>query len=85
MSEYVTYEEDGKIKYTFEMTKVGTLKENLRRGTFDNIGKFSKVTRDLDINADRGRFWIGRLTDVRLKEHNISKPFPLPLFDVTKI
>jgi len=39
------------------MQKVGTLKQNLLKGTFDNIGKFSKVTRELDINADRGRFW----------------------------
>ena len=79
------FEQDGKIKYTFEMTKVGTLKQNLLRGTFDNIGKFSKITRDLDINADRGRFWIGRLTDVRKKETNYSIPFSFPEFDPSKL
>lgn len=79
------FEQDGKIKYTFEMTKVGTLKANLKRGTFDNIGKFSKETRDLDLNADRGRFWLGRLTDVRKKETNYSTPFSFPEFDPDKI
>ncbi|MGI0094397.1 MAG: DNA polymerase [Nitrosotalea sp.] len=79
------FEEDGTIKYAFEMTKVGTLKENLARGTFDNIGKFSKVTRNLDLNADRGRFWLGRLTDVRKKETNPSAPFSFPEFDPDKI
>ncbi len=79
------FEEDGKIKYTFEQKKVGTLKANLKRGTFDNIGKFSKVTRDLDINADRGRFWLGKLTDVRKKETNYSTPFSFPEFDPKKI
>ena len=78
-------DKDGKIKYTFEQTKVGTLRENLNRGTFDNIGKFTKVTKTLDINADRGRFWIGRLTDVRKKETNYSVPFSFPEFDPDKI
>jgi len=79
------FEEDGKIKYTFEMTKVGTLKQNLLRGSFDNIGKFSKETRNLDLNADRGRFWIGQLTDVRKKETNYSTPFSFPEFDASKL
>lgn len=79
------FEEDGKIKYTFEMTKVGTLKQNLLSGSFDNIGKFTKVTRDLDLNADRGRFWIGQLTDVRKKETNYSTPFSFPEFDASKL
>jgi hypothetical protein len=78
-------DKDGKIKYTFEITKVGTLKDNLKRGTFDNIGKFTTITRDLDINADRGRFWIGKLTDVRKKETNYSVPFSFPEFDPDKI
>jgi hypothetical protein len=59
---------------------------NITKGTFDNIGKFSKVTRDLDINADRGRWWIGELTDVRKKETNsVSTPFSFPEFDPDKI
>ena len=35
-----TIERDGKVKYTFEQNKVETLRENLNRGTFENIGKF---------------------------------------------
>ena len=57
----------------------------MARGTFGNIGKFSKVTRKLDLNADRGRFWLGRLTDVRKKETNYSTPFSFPEFDPDKI
>lgn len=75
----------GRIKYLFEKLRVGTLKENLNSGNLEKIGSFYTAIRYLNINGDRGRIWHGRLTDVRLKEHNISSPFPLPLFDVTKI
>ncbi|GKS67413.1 hypothetical protein YTPLAS73_09600 [Nitrosarchaeum sp.] len=75
----------GRIKYTFEKLRVGTLKENLNKGTLENIGSFYTSSKQLNINGDRGRLWHGRLTDVRLKEHNISSPFPLPLFDAAKI
>lgn len=78
-------DKDGKVKYTFEQNKVGTLRENLNRGTFENIGKFTKITRDFNINADRGRFWIGKLTDVRKKETNYSVPFSFPEFDPDRI
>jgi len=39
----------------------------------------------LDINADRGCFWIGKLTDVGKKETNYSVPFSFPEFDPDKI
>lgn len=70
---------------TLEQNKVGTLRENLNRGTFENIGKFTKITRDFNINADRGRFWIGKLTDVRKNETNYSVPFSFPEFDPDRI
>lgn len=58
---------------------------NLFKDTFDNIGKFTKITKNLDINADRGHFWFGRLTDVRKNETNPSAPFSFPEFDPDKI
>ncbi len=80
-----TIDSKGRIKYSFEKLRVGTLKENLNRGTLEKIGSFYTASKQLNVNGDRGRLWHGRLTDVRLKEHNVSSPFPLPLFDVTKI
>lgn len=80
-----TIDSKGRIKYSFEKLRVGTLKENLNKGTLEKIGSFYTASKQLNINGDRGRLWHGRLTDVRLKENNVSSPFPLPLFDVTKI
>jgi hypothetical protein len=57
----------------------------LLKGTFDNIEKFSTQTRDLDINADRGCFWLSRLTDVRKKGTPYSMPFSIPEFAPDKI
>lgn len=75
----------GRIKYSFVKLKVGTIKENINRKTLEKIGSFYEVTKSLNINGDRGRMWLGRLTDVRLKENNISVPFNLDVFDVAKI
>ena len=75
----------GRLVYEFEKIRVGTLKLNIKNKTLGNIGAFTKHKRNLKLNGDRGRLWWGRLTDVRLKEHNISVPFPLPEFPVDKI
>ena len=73
-------DEQGRRKYSFEKLRVGTIKQNILRGTLGNIGKFSKVTKELNLNADRGRMWFGRLTDIRKKENNTSVPFNLSVF-----
>ena len=75
----------GRIKYSFDKVRVGTIKRNILQGTLQNIGKFQTETKELNINADRGRMWWGRLTDVRLKEHNVSSPFDLSVFEFSKI
>ena len=53
--------------------------------SLSDIDKFSTTTKDLDINADRGRFWMGKLTDVRKNETNYSAPFSFPEFDHDEI
>jgi len=75
----------GRLVYEFDKIKVGTLKINIKKGNLDNIGAFTTETKKLKLNGDRGRFWIGELTDIRLKEHNISTPFNLSVFDYSKI
>jgi len=75
----------GRIKYSFDKIRVGTIKRNILQGTLEKIGKFQTETKELNLNADRGRLWIGRLTDVRKKETNYSSPFMLPVFDYSKI
>jgi hypothetical protein len=75
----------GRLVYEFEKKRVGTLKLNIKQKTLDNIGAFTTVKRNLKLNGDRGRMWFGKLTDVRLKERNVSTPFNLTIFDSTKI
>ena len=75
----------GRLVYEFEKTRVGTIKQNIKKGTIDKIGSFSTVKRNLKLNGDRGRHWWGKLTDVRLNERNISTPFSFPLDDPKKI
>jgi hypothetical protein len=75
----------GRLVYEFEKTRVGTIKMNIKNKTLEKIGSFYKVKRNLKLNGDRGRQWWGKLTDVRLKERNISTPFSFPIIDPTKI
>ena len=75
----------GRLVYEFEKTRVGTIKQNIKKGTLDKIGSFSTVKRNLKLNGDRGRHWWGKLSDVRLHERNISTPFSFPLDDPKKI
>lgn len=49
------------------------------------LDKFSAFEKEVNLNADRGRFWIGKLTDVRKNETNYSTPFSFPQFDPDKI
>ena len=80
-----TVDHKGRIIYEFERTHVGTIKQNILRNEIQNIGKFSMQKRKMNPNADRGRFWLGRLTDARKTETNYSSPFMLPVFDPSKI
>ena len=75
----------GRLVYEFEKIRVGTIKMNIKNKTLEKIGSFSKVKRNLKLNGDRGRHWWGKLTDVRLKERNISTPFSFPIDDPKKI
>jgi len=75
----------GRLVYEFEKTRVGTIKLNIKRKTIENIGAFTTVKKNLKLNGDRGRQWWGKLSDVRLKERNISTPFSFPLDDPKKI
>jgi len=75
----------GRLVYEFEKKRVGTLKLNIKQKTLDNIGAFTTVKKNLKLNGDRGRQWWGKLSDVRLKERNISTPFSFPLDDPKKI
>jgi len=49
------------------------------------IRKVRTIERRVNLNADRGRLWFGRLTDYHKKEHNISSPFDLSVFEASKI
>ena len=61
------------------MTKVLTLKENLLKGTFDNIRKFSKVIKDLDLNADKKRMWLSELKSLNDGSFCDSVSMPIDL------
>jgi len=61
------------------------LRSSILFDDISEIGKIKTVERQVNLNADKKRFWIGRLTDVRKKETNYSTSFSFPEFDPDKI
>ena len=68
------------VKSTLQILKPLNIKQN----TIDNIGVFTTVTMKLKLYGYRSRMWQSKLSDVRLKEHNISTSFNLSLDGPTK-
>ena len=50
-----------------------------------NIGKIKPVIREVNLNADRKRFWLGRIESVDSQVCNESMPISLNHFDQKQI
>ena len=57
-----TIEKDGRLFYKFKVLRVGQLRSSIIQNTIESIGKFSVIIREINLNADRKRFWLGSLT-----------------------
>jgi len=44
----------------------------LIQNKFDDIGKIKQETREVNLNGDDKRFWLGRLVDINDKKSNDS-------------
>jgi len=49
------------------------------------VGKFTEIEREMNLNADRKRFWAKRLTSIDNNMMNISAPLPLDLIAKNEI
>ena len=80
-----TVEKDGRLFLKMNVTRSTRLRSSILRGRIEDIGKIKPVTRLVDLDADRKRFWLGRLQSVNDKVCNDSIPLSLNYFDKAKI
>ena len=75
-----TVEKDGRLFLKINVPRSARLRSSILRGRIGDIGKIKPVTRLVDLDADRKRFWLGRLQSVNDKVCNDSIPISLNYF-----
>ena len=72
-----TIERDGKLLMKYKVTRPQRLKSAILQNLHDNIDKFSVHEREIDLNADKKRQWLGTLQSINDKKMNVSVPLSL--------
>jgi hypothetical protein len=76
-----TFEKDEKLFYRFKMKRPNRLRSSILSGNLSDIGKFTEKTREVNLNADKKRFWLEFLTGIN---HKMNQSLPLSLNHFSK-
>ncbi|RZD41663.1 MAG: DNA polymerase [Thaumarchaeota archaeon] len=79
-----TIQRDDNLFLIYEELRVGRLISSIVSKNLQNIGKFSKKEKKINLNADHKRFWLERLEGVGTKK-NKSMPLSMNYFDKDEI
>jgi len=80
-----TYEKNGRLYSKFKITRAGRLLSSIWQNAISDIGKFKVIEREVNLNADRKRFWLGRIESIDDKNMNKSMPLSLNHFKIEQI
>lgn len=75
-----TFERKGKLYYKFRVLRNSRLRSSILQDSISDIGKIKEFEREIDLNADRKRLWLGNLKTLN-SEMNESMPISLNHFD----
>jgi len=78
-----TFERDGKLFYRFKVLRSSRLRSSILQNKIQDIGKIKTFEREVNLNADRKRFWLDNLTAIN-HETNDSVPISLNYFEIRK-
>jgi len=76
------FERDGRLFYKFKVLRNSRLRQSILQDKISEIGKIKPVVREVNLNADRKRFWLGNLSAIN-HESNDSMPISLNHFTKT--
>ena len=80
-----TFEKNGKLYYKFKMLRNSRLRSSILQDSISEIGKIKEHTREVNLNADRKRLWLGKISNINTQEYNDSISLSLNFFDKDKI
>ena len=75
-----TVEKDGKLYYKLRVLRNTRLRASVIQNRLQDIGVIRCITREIDLNADKKRFWLGTSKLVDDKFYNYSMPIHLDYF-----
>lgn len=55
---------DLKLFYKFNVLRNSRLRSSILQDFISEIGKIKEHTREIDLNADRKRLWLGKIIDI---------------------
>jgi len=76
-----TFEKDGRLYYRFNVLRNNRLRSSILQNRVEDIDKIKPETREFNLNADRKRFWLGRVESMEDKIMNESIPLSLNYFE----
>ena len=74
-----TFEKDGRLYYRFKVLRNNRLRSSIIQNGISKIGIIKEETRQINLNADRKRFWLGRIENLNNEIMNESMPLLLNL------
>jgi len=80
-----TFEKDGRLYYRFNVLRNNRLRSSILQDKIPDIGKIKPMTREFNLNADRKRFWLGRIESMDDEVMNESAPLSLNFFFENKL
>ncbi len=60
-----TIEKDGRLYYQYKVLRTKKLASAIIQNQIDDIGKIKEETREINLNGDDKRFWLGRLESIK--------------------
>ena len=80
-----TYTKKGKLYMKFKVLRTSRLRSSILQDNISDIGKFKTFEREVNLNADRKRFWLERIESIDSKIMNESMPISMNYFEKDEI
>lgn len=80
-----TFEKNKRLYYRFTGNRNSRLRSAIIQNKLSDIGKIKPITREVNLNADRKRQWLGILSGISNDQYNYSMPLSLNHFKKEEI
>ncbi|PIN69703.1 DNA polymerase, partial [Candidatus Woesearchaeota archaeon CG11_big_fil_rev_8_21_14_0_20_43_8] len=72
-----TFEKNGKLYYRFKVLRSSRLRSSILQDSISQIGKIRGHVREVNLNADRKRLWLGNINSIATLNYANSVPISL--------